>query len=199
MQVAKKLLLKKMEKPIALGCIGFFVGIVLTNLTKRLWMSGELFDVNSLYYMKYMTMDKGAYFGFVLWQRWKVVGILLVLSTTYLGKLVGRGAILWYGTGFGAFLSVFSIRYGVKGCLFGILSTFPHFLLYLPAFAALVLLCDEIFFHIHHYKDSKDWQDRNNLLHGVTRFIGILVAIFAGCVLEVYVNMPLIMGVLKIF
>ena len=199
MFMAKNMLLRKIEKPIALWCIGFFVGILLTNLTKGLWIEGELFDVDSLYYLKYMTMDKGAYFGFVLWERWKVVGILLILATTYLGHIVGRGAVLCYGTAFGAFLSVLSVRYGVKGCLFGLLSTFPHFLLYVPAFVSLLFFCEEIFFHIYHKKEALDWKNKKSVLQQGARLMGILVTIFAGCVLEVYINTPLIMGVLKIF
>ncbi len=199
MQVFKLILSRKIEKPMALGCIGFFVGILLMNLGKGLWLEGELFDVDTMYYMKYMTVDKSAYLGFVMWERLKIVLLAVILATTYLGLIACRGMVVWYGASFGAFLTVLSARYGFKGILFGLLSVFPHFVLYVPAMVALLLLCEEVFRSIYYRQGEFDWKNKKSVLQKATRLIGIVIAIIIGCLLEVYVNTPMVLGILKIF
>ena len=61
--------------------IGVLAGIIVMNLAKSILLDGTgLLDEYTLYHMKYMTVDSGALFYYILWLRMKTAIILIVFA-----------------------------------------------------------------------------------------------------------------------
>jgi len=180
--------------------IGMLLGILLMNLGKSILLENTgLFDEHTLYHMKNVTVDSDALFVYVLGERAKFFLFLIVATTTYLGLIICRGVMIWYGVSAGAFVTALTLRYGLKGILLAAVSVFPQYLLYGPAILALLLWCEEMFREI--YCKGEAWgnfEKRDN----VKRFgqlLKILILVMAGSFLEGYFNAKLLMGFLQVF
>ncbi|MDE6168935.1 MAG: stage II sporulation protein M, partial [Acetatifactor sp.] len=115
-------------------CAGLLAGIVIMNLGKSILLENTgLFDEDTLYHMKYMTVDGSALFSYVFRKRIMTVLILAMLATTYLGLAVCVGTAFWYGMSAGGYLTALALRYGLKGILLALAGVFPQYLLYVPA------------------------------------------------------------------
>ena len=182
-------------------CVGLLAGIILLNMGKSILLEGTgLFDEDTLYRMKYMTVDSNALFCYVLRKRIGRLVILAVLSTTYLGLAACVGATFWYGMSAGAFLTALALRYGVKGVLLAVISIFPQYLVYIPAVLFLLSWCETLFKGIYgRGGGTPDMDDRSFLLKKAGQLAVILLAVTAGCLLEGYLNPYLLLGYLKIF
>lgn len=170
------------------------------NIGKSILLeSTGLLDEYTLYHMKYMTVDSGALFCYVLRQRIGSALILGILATTYLGLVVCAGAAFWYGLSAGAFLAALILRYGLKGILFALVGIFPQYLLYAPALAALLVWGAQLNRSIY----FKGYEGRGGgkyfWLGKALRFFGILFVMVLGCILESFWNPQLMLALLKIF
>ncbi|MCD7835393.1 MAG: stage II sporulation protein M, partial [Lachnospiraceae bacterium] len=124
---------------------GFIAGILVMYFGKSILLENTgLLDENTFVDMKYMTVDSTALFYYVLKKRAGTALIIMILSTTYLGLIVCAAFSIWYGAAAGMFMSALLIRYGIKGLLLFVVSIFPQYILYLPAFAALIAICAEL-------------------------------------------------------
>lgn len=181
---------------------GFIAGILIMYFGKSaLLESTGLLDENTFVDMKYMTVDSSALFYYVLRKRMGSVLVLTILSTTYLGLLVCTIFSTWYGAASGAFMSALVIRYGIKGLFLAVVSIFPQYILYFPAFAALLILCDEInrkiYFQKYGYPGTGG---KAKAFSGkMAAFLAIIAVIFVGCVLESFCNPKILLAFLKIF
>ena len=126
--------------------------------------------------------------------------MLVLLSTTYLGLVVCGMAALWYGMSAGVVLVTALIRYGLKGALLVIVGVFPHYLVYVPGTIFIFLWCERIYQLIY--------LERRIAIRGVAlrqltgrilRLLAILILLLAGCVLEGYVNPPVLQRLLQTF
>lgn len=172
---------------------GLVTGIVIMIFGKSILLENTgILDEYTLYHMKYMTVDSGALFYYVLRLRLGSIIILAILATTYLGLLVCAGAVFWYGLCGGAFLSVAVIRYGVKGTLLAVTGIFPQYLLYVPAMIALLFWAQTIYRGIY-------LKSEVSLPKCLIRFALILLAMTAGCFMESFANPALLSGLLKFF
>lgn len=180
---------------------GFVAGILIMNIGESILLkSTGLFDEETLYHMKYMTVDSNALFCYVL--RKRLVGLLIfaVLSTTYLGLVLCMGAVVWYGAAFGGFLAVLSLRYGLKGILLAMAAIFPQYLLYLPAMLAFLFWCESIYRGIYQRGNGTEALDGKGLLMKKMGQLAVILGVTtAGCALEGYVNPGILLGLLKIF
>lgn len=179
-------------------CISLAAGILIMNIGKNILLeSTGLFDAETLYAMKYMTVDGTALFSYVLWKRLVRLLGLAALSTTYLGLALCAGAVAWYGMSAGIFLSALVLRYGIKGIFLAVVALFPHYLLYVPAVAALIIWCETLYRGIYSRTAGEErggfWVKRLALL------AAIFAAVIGGCLLEAYVNPPVLLGYLKVF
>lgn len=180
---------------------GLFAGMLLMNLGKSILLENTgLLDENTLYHMKYMTVDSSALFYYVLRNRLVRLLVIAVLSTTYLGLVICIGAAFWYGMCAGAFLAASVIRYGLRGILLVLAGIFPQYLIYVPAMILLLLWCQKIYRAV--YLDRTLTQDPGNRLFlpkCLLQLIGILLLFVLGCVTESFLNPHLMLGLLKIF
>ena len=76
-----------------------------------------MLDEDTLYRMKYMTVDSSILFWYVLCKRCRNFLVLIIMATTYLGWIFCGGVTVKYGFSVGFFLSTAVFRYGIKGIL----------------------------------------------------------------------------------
>jgi stage II sporulation protein M len=180
--------------------VGIFAGIILMNIEKSTLLENtDLLDEDTFSGMKFMTVDSSALFYYALKKRMGSAVLLTILSTTYLGLPVCFMFVLWQGMLLGGFVSLFIIRYGIKGAILAMISLFPQYLVYIPAFYALVHLCEAMNRKIYFSKYTERYTNKNNRLANFTKFIVVFSAIFIGCILESFINSKLFIEYLKIF
>lgn len=181
--------------------IGLVAGTIIMNLGKSLLVEYTgLLDEDTLYHMKYSAVDNSALFLFVLKKRLKHVGILAIMATTYLGLAVAGSYALWYGMATGSFVSVLMMRYGLKGLLLGVTVMFPHYLLYVPAVAYLLIWAEKVCRNIYFRRNGYVEQGKEHIrLKYFLQLGAVVAAVVLGCLLEGYINPYLLAWLLKIF
>ena len=178
---------------------GMAVGLILMTLGRTtLFEETGLLNEESLYQMKYMTVDRNALFWYILGIRFKNVAILAVLATTYLGLAAVCTMTISYGAAAGMFLAAAMMRYGVKGILLAVTAIFPRYLLYVPAFFFLLVWCEQICRGIYFEKGAR-LGSKQMLLVKLLQLLGIIAVVIIGCGLESYVNPTVLKNLLKIF
>jgi len=180
---------------------GLLAGIIIMNLGKSVWLENTgLMDEDTLYHMKYMTVDRAALFYYVLRQRLLGILLLALMASTYLGLVVCGGVAFWYGICGGIFLATALIRYGMKGILLVIVGIFPQYLIYVPAMIGMLLWCQKLYRTIYLDKAfARNGRDASILTGRLMQFAGLLALFVIGCVLESFMNPVLLRGLLKIF
>ena len=186
---------------LALFCVGLLAGILVLNIGKSILLENTgLFDEDTLYHVKYMTVDSSALFCYILRKRISKLLILAVLSTTYLGLAACMGAVLWYGMSAGILLASLTIRYGVKGIMLAVLSVFPQYLIYVPVMFVMLTWCETVFRGIYNRSGGGyEVINKGFLFHQAGQLVAIIAAMIAGCLIEGYINPYLLKGFLKIF
>ena len=180
---------------------GVLAGIITMNLGKSILLENTgLLDEQTLYHMKYMTVDSSAFFYYILQLRFKSILGIVILATTYLGLFVCGGAVFGYGFSAGAFLSALLVRYGMKGIVFAVLSLFPQCVLYIPAFVSLIIWCERLNRSI--YFKTEFVTEKENMVAPVRRvlqLIGILAVLLLGCIAEGFMNPKIMKWLLGYF
>lgn len=181
--------------------MGIVVGILAIHFGRSFLLENTGFlDENTLYNMKYMSVDSKAYFYYVLRARLGKALFLAVLATTYLGVVLCAGTALWYGISVGAFLSAAMLRYGLKGFFLVVISAFPQYIIYAPVLLSLLVWCEKLCRGIYFQRTIPmgkgiDLLKSANLM----RLIIILLLLLIGCFLESFLNPHLLTAFLKIF
>ncbi len=179
---------------------GVITGIFIMSIGKSVLLEETgLFDEDTLYRMKYMTVDSNAFFCYVLRKRLLTLLVLAVLSTTYLGLAVCYGTAAWYGMASGVYLAALTMRYGVKGLVLAVVGIFPQYLLYIPAVLLLLSWCENLYRSIYSRSTDREIENRSFLFAKIGKLAGIGAIMVVGCMLEGYVNLRLLLGYLKIF
>ena len=132
--------------------IGFGIGLSAAYFGRGIWFQTTgILDEDTLYRMKYMTVDSGVLFAYVLCKRCRNFFVLIIMATTYLGLVFCGGITVKYGFSIGFFISTAIYRYGIKGLLLGIVGAFPQYLCYVPAILLLIRWCEELHRSIYFY------------------------------------------------
>lgn len=175
---------------------GVLLGIVLMNIGRE-WLITEegIFSTAEIGRLKYLEIDSGNFFLYVLKKRLKNMLILVLLSTTVLGNTVIYGSLIWQGVLAGMTITAAMIRFGIKGMLFIVVSIFPHQFLLFPAMIMLLIWCYDNCAGRRTLSVKKSGQYMGR---GLSMF-WIVMIVFVGCLLESYVNQMLVSDMLKIF
>ena len=164
----------------------FLVGIVLSNL-----IGADSFQKNgnlTRYYLKqfqYTDIRMQDLLWHVGIQRFILFLILLVLKMIPKGKIVHMLFAAWSGFAYGYFCVVLIGAFGAKGICLCLVSMFPQFLAYVPAYLGLIQLSEHRSEHVS--------------IHNVASYLFLLIVLVVGILLESYVNPLILQKVLKIF
>ncbi|MBR1771734.1 MAG: stage II sporulation protein M [Lachnospiraceae bacterium] len=139
--------------------------------------------------------DGSALFAYVLRRRGLAFLALALLSTTYLGTALCACSAIWYGFALGLFLAVGVARFGIRGVVLFLAAIFPQGLFYLPMLPGLCEWCVRTGRMIYR-KEVRPAADKNTpvLLERVLSLLFWAVLLFAGCLLEGFVNPFLLTG-----
>ena len=179
--------------------IGFGIGLFAAYFGRGIWFQTTgILDEDTLYRMKYMTVDSGVLFAYVLCKRCRNFFVLIIMATTYLGLVFCGGITVKYGFSIGFFISTAIYRYGIKGLLLGIVGAFPQYLCYVPAILLLIRWCEELHRSIYFYHNLTG-QGKKSLPGRLGKLALILMVLVFGCILECFVNPVLLKGFLQFF
>ena len=179
--------------------IGFGIGLFAAYFGRGIWFQTTgILDEDTLYRMKYMTVDSGVLFAYVLCKRCRNFFVLIIMATTYLGLVFCGGITVKYGFSIGFFISTALYRYGIKGLLLGIVGAFPQYLCYVPAILLLIRWCEELHRSIYFYHNITG-QGKKSLPGRLGKLALILMVLVFGCILECFVNPVLLKGFLQFF
>lgn len=179
--------------------IGFGIGLFAAYFGRGIWFQTTgILDEDTLNRMKYMTVDSGVLFAYVLCKRCRNFFVLIIMATTYLGLVFCGGITVKYGFSIGFFISTAIYRYGIKGLLLGIVGAFPQYLCYVPAILLLIRWCEELHRSIYFYHNITG-QGKKSLPGRLGRLAFVFLTLLFGCVLECFVNPVLLKGFLQFF
>ena len=179
--------------------IGFGIGLFAAYFGRGIWFQTTgILDEDTLYRMKYMTVDSGVLFAYVLCKRCRNFFVLIIMATTYLGLAFCGGITVKYGFSIGFFISTAIYRYGIKGLLLGIVGAFPQYLCYVPAILLLIRWCEDLHRSIYFYHNITG-QGKKSLPGRLGKLALILMVLVFGCILECFVNPVLLKGFLQFF
>lgn len=173
------------------------------NIGNEIFMGDAgIFNASSMNRLKYIEINDGKFFAYVLRQRFGGCIVLLVLSTTALGLISAYGVVLWQGTITGMLITAAVMRYGIKGLLLILGGMLPHQCLLVPGGVMLLGWCLENYYWFHRYGRGKVpyfRSKRQQFFHQGILLLWILLVMLIGCVLESYVNPILVSGIVKFF
>lgn len=181
----------------------FLLGILIMNMGNEILLGDAgIFNTASMNRLKYIEINEGKFFAYVLRQRLGGCIVLLILSTTTLGLVSAYGVVLWQGMMTGMLMTAAVIRYGIKGLLLILGGMFPHQCLLIPGGVMMLGWCLENYYWFHRYgKGTIPYfrSRRQQLFHQGILLLWILLVMLIGCVLESYVNPILISDLIKVF
>lgn len=181
----------------------FLLGILIMNMGNEILLGDAgIFNTASMNRLKYIEINEGKFFAYVLRQRLGGCIVLLILSTTTLGLVSAYGVVLLQGMMTGMLMTAAVIRYGIKGLLLILGGMFPHQCLLIPGGVMMLGWCLENYYWFHRYGKGTIPYFRNRrqqLFHQGILLLWILLVMLIGCVLESYVNPILISDLIKVF
>lgn len=181
----------------------FLLGILIMNMGNEILLGDAgIFNMASMNRLKYIEINEGKFFAYVLRQRLGGCIVLLILSTTTLGLISAYGVVLWQGMMTGMLMTAAVIRYGIKGLLLILGGMFPHQCLLIPGGVMMLGWCLENYYWFHRYgKGTIPYfrSRRQQLFHQGILLLWFLLVMLIGCVLESYVNPILISDLIKVF
>lgn len=183
--------------------VGLFIGIVIVYFGKSTIVNnGGLLDEETYVWIRDCRIDKGAFFAYLLFRRFRLVFILILLSTTYLGMIVCVIFPFVFGVSYGLLLGTAVFRYGFQGVLLCLTGCFPQLLLYLPALAFLLRHCGNLCRKIYYQKEirvEKGFLFHTEMTAFLIRILLVCLMIIIGCVLEGYVSVSLLQNLLILY
>ncbi len=164
----------------------FLTGIVAAN-----FLSAESFEKSGTltrYFLKQFQYTQVNFYG-VLWQvccsRIPVFLFLVFVGLMRGGKWFYLAFAAWSGFAYGYFCVLAIGAFGSGGLLLCIVALFPQFLLYVPVYLGLVVLCVQ--------------QRRRDVWHSLAVYLVLFLLLCAGMLLESYINPIILQKILKIF
>ena len=175
---------------------GFVLGVLFMNVESAILLTEDgIFAATEINRLKYLEIEGGEFFSYVIKKRIQWILIPAVLSTTSVGWLFVYGCFIWHGVLAGMMITAAIIRFGVRGLLLILAGIFPHQFFLFPAMVMLLIWCYENYVSRGlHIKNS-----RKQYVRQAASFLWICFMVFVGCILESYVNPLLVSDILKIF
>ncbi len=166
----------KKKKLLAFFLTGFVLGVIYIAALRNIENSNML--MNSYFFSKYQYMEYDArdLFKYIFKNRFGVVLLLWLTGMTVLGNPAVFLFGFWFGFSMGLIWTMAVLKLGMAGILLCVISMFPHYLLYVPAFSFGLL-------RIYEMKSF-----RKPAKESVVAFLIMALLVLVGCLLESYIN-----------
>lgn len=183
--------------------MGLFLGILLVNIRHDFWIKDDgLLNTAMLEQLEGCEFNGNFLLGYILKHRISAILIIGILASTMIGLPIVCGYVCYLGLSAGCVLSVAVIRYGIRGLFFAAASIFPQILFFIPGYLLLFSLgleCNRNLYGKNGGIESYPVSGKQLFLKCAGRFLGILLFVIIGCILECYVNPQIVHFILKIF
>ncbi len=191
------------QKWFYLFIISFLIGTLLMNFgSEKLLGDSGIFNNAAMNRLKYLEVEEGKFFRYVLSKRLKDYFFFGLLSTTYLGIASAYICIAWQGILTGMVITAAVIRFGLKGILLILAGFFPHQLLLIPAGVMMICWCYQNCSCLY-FPSRSIWPvhrvGKGRYIRQLLLLSWIIGVVIIGCILESYVNPMLITDMAKIF
>lgn len=142
--------------------------------------------------LQYVQVDGNKLLSYIMQNRLKWVGVILVAATTILGLVCSYAFSFWFGCTTGIIIAVFTLRFGIKGCALFLVCAFPQMLFYVPAFYKLLIECHSISSMLYFPNKSFGYGSSGSRSRSVVRVATAIGLIAVGIFLESYMNPMLV-------
>ena len=180
----------------------FIVGILIMNIGRYYFLSDDgILNFTTLSRIKYLNVNGTMLLRYTLFERFKIVFILIIFSTTFIGICFSYIFVAWQGVLAGMLLSASVIRYGFRGIILVLAGIFPQQLLLVPAWIMLLNWCYQLCckFYFPHKDVETSLNQRHYLVRKSLILLWIIGVVIIGCILESYVNPIVLTEAIKIF
>lgn len=182
--------------------LAFLVGVVVANVIGREQMAGA--GVLNDYFIekyKYAGINKENLFCYILEERMPMIIVLLLLSFSSFGAVIGVLNLGWVGFSVGFMLAAAMAKYGGRGILLVVGGMFPQYIIYILVYMGY---CGLAFFMgkgMHQAASMNSLCKEQIRTYGMALIIGIaLMLLFVtGIFLESYINPILLKKIVKFF
>ena len=172
--------------------LGIVAGTMIINLfgvsyADKICIYGE-YLTDSFERLSIIAMEKGKFFAFCMKKYFIQVVIIVLLNLTSKGRIFNCLICLYKGCIISTLICAATISYGSGGLLLFMASVFPHYLIYIP------LYIYTFYFVINLKNNVSTSKHILSLLKGAGVEGGLIVST---AFLEAYVNLPMIVNLLK--
>ncbi|MBU9739010.1 stage II sporulation protein M [Diplocloster agilis] len=188
---------------ILLFMAGLIGGVLFANLFGKNYLNqtGILSDYFLSKY-KYMEIDYGNLFFYILGKRSMGILFLWIMGVTVLGCPAVWLYLVWYGFSAGMILSMSVMKFGVKGLMLCVGGILPQYVVYVPLLIFFLVKVHGMSAQLYYgkYLSGSSYQPKKQL---IVPYVLVLVmtmgGILAGTFLETYVNTGFLKLILKNF
>lgn len=182
--------------------LAFIIGILLANFMGREKTAGA--GILNDYFVekfKYAGINRENLFFYIMGERMPMVILLLILSFSSFGIIIGMLNLGWLGFSVGFMLSAAVAKYGMGGILLIAGGMFPQYILYVISYLGYCSLSVFLGRGLHNVIPTGGVSREQMRIYGMGILVGVaLLLIFVtGIFLESYLNPVILKKILKIF
>lgn len=182
--------------------LAFIIGIFLANFMGREKTAGA--GILNDYFVekfKYAGINRENLFFYILGERMPIVILLLILSFSSFGIIIGMLNLGWFGFSVGFMLSAAVAKYGMRGILLVTGGMFPQYILYVIVYLGYCSLSVFLGRGLHNVIPTGSISREQMRIYGMGFLIGaaLLLVFVTGIFLESYLNPILLKQILKFF
>ncbi len=182
--------------------LAFVIGVIVANAMGREHIAGA--GVLNDYFVekyKYAGINKESLFCYIIEERMPMVLVLLILSFSSFGGIIGVLNLGWIGFSVGFMLAAAMAKYGGKGMLLVIAGMFPQYIIYILVYVGY---CGLAFFMgkgMHQAVSVGSVSKEQVRTYGRFLLIGValLLLFVTGIFLESYLNPIFLKKIVKFF
>lgn len=175
----------KKKKLLLFFLTGFVLGVFYIVILGKSENSNMLMSSYFFSKYQYMTYSPVDLLGYILKSRIPLLLFLWLMGLTVIGTMTVLLFTLWAGFSLGLILTMAILKLGIAGIILCLISMFPQYIIYFPAFSFGLLRIYEIA------------QTKRPTMAYVLAFGFTVLLILAGAILESYVNPLLLKALIK--
>lgn len=182
--------------------LAFIIGVLLANFMGREKTAGAgILNDYFIEKFKYAGVNKENLFFYIMGERMPIAVLLLILSFSSLGIVIGMMNLGWLGFSVGFMFSAAVAKYGVGGILVIAGGMFPQYILYLMVYAGYCSLAVFLGRRLNNVISTGNINREQIRIYGMGILVGIilLLVFVTGIFLESYLNPIFLKKILKIF
>ena len=172
--------------------LGIVAGTMIINLfgvsyASKICIYGE-YLTDDLEKLNIIILEKGKFFAFCIKKYFIQLVIIVLLNLTSKGRMFNCLICLYKGCIISTLICAATISYGSGGLLLFMASVFPHYLIYIPLYIYTFYFAMKL----------KSNVSTNKHILDLLKSVGIEVSLIVGTAfLEAYINLPMIVNLLK--